>query len=79
MAASFTSPAIMAMAVPELRADIDTTDVKALSEALLAKEYKHAKPGCNKTEWKTIETSIIDPFGNTLTFAERLSEREKEA
>jgi catechol 2,3-dioxygenase-like lactoylglutathione lyase family enzyme len=54
---------------------IDTSDVKALSEALLAKDYKHAKPGYNKTEWNTIETSIADPFGNTLTFAQRLPEK----
>jgi Glyoxalase superfamily protein len=58
---------------------IDTKGVRQLSEALLAKHYKHAKPGCNTTEWNTVETSIIDPFGNTLTFAERLCEGEKKA
>jgi hypothetical protein len=52
---------------------IETKGVKALSEALRAKDYKHAKPGCEATEWKTLETSIKDPFGNTLTFAERLA------
>ncbi len=49
---------------------IQTSGVKELSEALRKKDYKHAKPGCQQTEWRTIEMSIKDPFGNTLTFFE---------
>jgi catechol 2,3-dioxygenase-like lactoylglutathione lyase family enzyme len=58
---------------------IDAVGVKELSEALLAKDYKHAKPGYKTTGWNTLEISIIDPFGNTLTCAERLNEGEQKA
>lgn len=40
---------------------------------LSAKEYKHARPGCpGKTDWGTLEVTLTDPFGNRLTFAQRL-------
>ena len=40
---------------------------------LSAKQYKHARPGCPaKTDWGTLEVTLADPFGNRLTFAERL-------
>jgi hypothetical protein len=57
---------------------IGCTDVKQFSEILRGKDYKYAKPGCRETEWKTIEMSIKDPFGNTLTFAQRVNEDQKE-
>lgn len=40
---------------------------------LSAKEYKHARPGCpGRTDWGTLEVTLADPFGNRLTFAERV-------
>jgi hypothetical protein len=44
---------------------IATTGLKEFCQQLREKDYKHAKPGCEPTEWKTLETSIKDPFGNT--------------
>ena len=49
---------------------LEMTGVKKFQEELLAKKYKHARPGCDKTEWGTIEMRIADPFGNKLTFFE---------
>ena len=49
---------------------LEMTGVKKFQEELLAKKYKHARPGCNKTEWGTIEMRNADPFGNKLTFFE---------
>ena len=45
-------------------------DVESLQKALLAKRYKNSRPGCETTEWGTIEMTIADPFGNRLTFFE---------
>ena len=39
---------------------------------LRAKDYRYSKPGVNKTEWDTMDMSIGDPFGNRLTFSERV-------
>lgn len=44
--------------------------VEAYQQQLLNKQYKHARPGCEPTEWNTIEMSITDPFGNRLCFYE---------
>lgn len=51
---------------------IDTSGVQELCQTLRNKDYKHAKPGCCRTEWQTIEMSIQDPFGNKLTFYENI-------
>jgi hypothetical protein len=50
---------------------IETQDVRAYSELLNFKNYKHARPGCDSTPWHTTEMSIEDPFGNKLVFFER--------
>lgn len=51
----------------------DVQGLKEYQESLLAKKYKHSRPGCEETEWGTIEMTISDPFGNRLTFSERTS------
>jgi len=54
---------------------IDTQDVRDYCEILRRKDYRHAKPGCEKTGWGTMEMSVKDPSGNRLTFAEPLTEK----
>lgn len=49
---------------------IETTGVAELQATLIAKHYKHARPGLEKTEWGTLEVRLTDPFGNRLTFSE---------
>lgn len=51
---------------------IDCTGLESYQQELLAKHYKHSRPGCEKTEWGTLEMTIADPFGNRITFSERL-------
>ena len=53
---------------------IDIEGLESYQQALLAKRYKHARPGCETTEWNTIEMAVTDPFGNRITFSERLGE-----
>ncbi len=43
-------------------------DVDAYQQALLAKKYKHARPGVQDQPWGAREMTISDPFGNKLTF-----------
>jgi catechol 2,3-dioxygenase-like lactoylglutathione lyase family enzyme len=47
---------------------IETSDVDAFQQALLAKRYKYARPGVEDMPWGTRDMSIQDPFGNRLTF-----------
>ena len=35
-----------------------------------AKAYRYMRPGLEKTEWGTLETGVIDPFGNLIRFRE---------
>jgi uncharacterized glyoxalase superfamily protein PhnB len=48
---------------------IETDDVDAYQQELLAKSYKYARPGVEATPWGTREMSINDPFGNRLIFS----------
>ena len=54
---------------------LQMNDVKRYQKQLLAKEYKYSRPGCEKTEWNTIEMTISDPFGNRLTFYENITSK----
>ena len=37
-----------------------------------AKGYRYMRPGLERTPWRTLETAVIDPFGNMIRFCERL-------
>jgi hypothetical protein len=50
-----------------LRIAVD--DVDALQQFLLAKRYRHARPGAPRDQpWGMRELTIADPFGNRLIF-----------
>lgn len=46
--------------------------IKEFHRELLTKDYSYAKPGLGKNEWDDGALSVVDPFGNTLRFSERL-------
>jgi len=48
---------------------IEVADVASMSQALIAKNYKNAKPGWQRQSWGWDEMSITDPAGNKLVFA----------
>jgi uncharacterized glyoxalase superfamily protein PhnB len=56
---------------PGAHVRIETPDLKAYNAALLAKRYRHARPGIQSQEWGEDSMAINDPFGNVLTFYER--------
>jgi uncharacterized glyoxalase superfamily protein PhnB len=50
---------------------IETNELEAFHQELLAKGYKYARPGIQEMPWGSREMSIADPFGNRLTFPAR--------
>jgi uncharacterized glyoxalase superfamily protein PhnB len=56
---------------PGAHVRIETPDLKGYNAALLAKRYRHARPGIRSEEWGEDSMAINDPFGNLLTFYER--------
>ena len=34
------------------------------------------RPGLETTAWETVETGVIDPFGNVIRFCERIEEAD---
>lgn len=52
---------------------IETDGLDAYHQQLLAKNYKHARPGIEDTAWESRDMSIRDPFGNRLTFTNAIS------
>ena len=51
---------------------IDTDELDAFQQHLLAKRYKYARPGIVDQPWGTRDMTIHDPSGNKLTFSTRI-------
>jgi uncharacterized glyoxalase superfamily protein PhnB len=52
---------------------IETKELQAFHEQLMAKGYKYAKPHIEEMPWGSHDMSIKDPFGNRLTFTSAIS------
>lgn len=52
---------------------IETNELKAFQEQLLAKNYKNARPEVEEMPWGSKDMSVADPFGNRLTFTDAIS------
>lgn len=50
------------------------TGLDALHGELLAKQYRHARPGIETRPWGWRDMPVADPFGNQLVFSERAGE-----
>jgi catechol 2,3-dioxygenase-like lactoylglutathione lyase family enzyme len=46
--------------------------VEEFHQEISDKGYRYMRPGLEKTEWDTLETGVIDPFGNLIRFCERI-------
>jgi uncharacterized glyoxalase superfamily protein PhnB len=53
---------------PGARLRIAVDDVDAFQKALLAKKYRHSRPGLQDMPWGAREMTIDDPSGNKITF-----------
>lgn len=47
---------------------IETSELDAFHAELAAKRYKYYRPGIEEMPWGTRDMSVLDPFGNRLTF-----------
>ncbi len=53
---------------------IPVDDIDTYQQGLLAKQYKHARPGrAEKMPWGARVLTITDPFGNKITFSQPVS------
>lgn len=52
---------------------IQTDELKSFQQELLAKNYQNSRPEVKKMSWGSLDMSIIDPFGNRLTFTNAIS------
>lgn len=59
-------------ACPGARVFIRVTGLEEFQRALLAKDYRYMKPGLDKMPWGSLSTEVTDPFGNRLTFDEKV-------
>jgi uncharacterized glyoxalase superfamily protein PhnB len=52
---------------------IETDELEALQQQLLAKEYAFARPQIQAMPWGSQDMTISDPFGNRLVFTNAIS------
>ncbi|UCI08836.1 glyoxalase superfamily protein [Mesorhizobium sp. B1-1-8] len=56
---------------PGANVRIEVVDIVALHREFKEKKYRFNRPGLETTAWETKEVTVIDPFGNRLTFYEK--------
>ena len=52
---------------------IETNELAAFQQQLVAKQYKFARPEIEQMPWGSTDMSVGDPFGNRLTFTDAIS------
>jgi hypothetical protein len=55
---------------PGAKVKVRTKNLAAFQRALLAKKYRHARPGLTEHDWGERSMSINDPSGNAIIFFE---------
>lgn len=60
-------------ACPGAAMRIEADDVDALCAELRAKHYRYARPEVEAMPWGTRDMTLVDPFGNRLTFTGAIS------
>jgi catechol 2,3-dioxygenase-like lactoylglutathione lyase family enzyme len=58
---------------PGVHIRIEIEGLDEFQQSLVAKKYKHARPGIENTPWNTREMAVSDPSGNCLTFASSIA------
>lgn len=53
--------------------------VREFNREINVKGCRYMRPGLETTEWRTIESGVIDPFGNMIRFCERVERAETSA
>ncbi|MCU0929108.1 MAG: VOC family protein [Burkholderiaceae bacterium] len=60
-------------ACPGAAMRIEADDIDALCAQLRAKRFRYARPDVETMPWGTRDMTIVDPFGNRLTFTSVIS------
>ena len=55
---------------PGIRIRVMIQGVEAFHREISSKNYRYMRPGLDMTPWGTLETGVIDPFGNLIRFCE---------
>ena len=55
---------------PGARLRVTMRGVEAYHREIGAKGYRYMRPGLETAPWGTLETGVIDPFGNQIRFCE---------
>jgi catechol 2,3-dioxygenase-like lactoylglutathione lyase family enzyme len=58
---------------PGTKIKVPTKGLDAYQKKLLAQRYRHSRPGILDQTWGEREMGISDPFGNVITFFERIT------
>ncbi len=56
--------------VPGARLRVEMLGLEAFQAELAQKRYRYMRPGLERTPWGTLETGVLDPFGNQIRFYE---------
>jgi hypothetical protein len=55
---------------PGARIRVMMDGVEAFHREISSKGYRYMRPGLETTPWETLETGVIDPFGNLIRFCQ---------
>jgi uncharacterized glyoxalase superfamily protein PhnB len=61
---------------PGARVYIECAGLKEYHQLLTNKKYKYNRPGLEKSFYETWCMEVIDPFGNRLTFNQKIEEEK---
>jgi len=59
---------------PGARLRVMMQGVEAFHREISSKGYRYMRPGLETTPWDTLETGVIDPFGNLIRFCEPIKQ-----
>jgi uncharacterized glyoxalase superfamily protein PhnB len=51
---------------------VEVTGLRDFHRALAAKKYRYLNPGIEETPWGSLCMTLLDPFGNRLSFDEKI-------
>lgn len=64
---------------PGARLRVMMHGVEAFHREISSKSYRYMRPGLEETPWGTLETGVIDPFGNLIRFCEPIERSQTES